>query len=61
MDQADILIKLSYRLILALLQTGVNIDSMVTSAKLAGKLSDVNTHTARVFCSQRSDRIGMDA
>jgi len=61
MDQADIFIKLSYRLILVLLQSGVNVDAVLTFTQLAGKFPDVNAHSAGVLCPDLTDGIGMDA
>jgi hypothetical protein len=35
--------------VIAILQTGVNIDPMTAPAKLMGQLPDVNAHAAGIF------------
>ena len=61
MNQTHFLKKIDDWLMLAIVEAGVNIDSMTASSKFTGELPDVNAHAAGVIRSQFSNGIGMDA
>ena len=60
MNQTHFWKKINDRSMLAIAKAGVNVTSMTASAKLTGKLSDVNAHAAGVIRSQISEGVGMD-